>query len=217
MPFNYLSPSSVASNRMHSQILTTHAAGQNLRKLYATVEDDHPRNLPVSSPAQSSPSAPAGDSDHMQLDDSKHKVYIYNLDDELTSDESEPDEGKVVFLPDIERALRANRIPPVVRANSEGQLAGKNLDDMQLVLYNVPSSLTVAPEHDSVRKAIIEARARARARREGKEEPQSEGHAAPTLSLEAPPMSGNQGELEGFANGGQQASMPEDVDAMDLS
>lgn len=153
----------------------------------------------------------------MQLDDSKHKVYIYNLDDELTSDESEPEEGKVVFLPDIERALRANRIPPVVRANSEGQLAGKNLDDMQLVLYNVPSSLTVAPEHDNVRKAILEARARARAQRDGKEESQRENHAAPRLALEAPPMPGNEGGMGGLSNGVQQESMPDDVDAMDLS
>ncbi|MBE3049054.1 hypothetical protein IMZ48_42455, partial [Candidatus Bathyarchaeota archaeon] len=98
----------------------------------------------------------------MQVDDTKHKVYIYNLDDELSSSDSDPDDGRLVFLPDIERALRANRIPPVVRANSDGQLAGRSLEDMQVVLYNVPSSLSVAPEHDSVRKAIIEARARAR-------------------------------------------------------
>lgn len=202
---------------MHSQILTTHAAGQNLRKLYATVEDDQPRNRPVSSPALHASSAPEGDSEHMQLDDSKHKVYIYNLDDELTSDDSEPDEGKVVFLPDIERALRANRIPPVIRANSEGQLAGKNLDDMQLVLYNVPSSLTVTPEHDSVRKAIIEARARARARRDGTEERQGESRAVPTLALEAPPMAGNEIGMGGLSNGVQQESMPDDADAMDLS
>jgi hypothetical protein len=100
------------------------------------------------------------DDDLMHLDDSKHKVYIYDLDAELS--ESESDDGKLVFLPDIEKHLRASRIPPSILANSEGELAGNN----QLVLYNVPSSLTVPEEQDSVRKAIIETRARARAKQE---------------------------------------------------
>ncbi|PKS09949.1 hypothetical protein jhhlp_004572, partial [Lomentospora prolificans] len=143
--------------------------GQNLRRLYATVEDDTSANQ---APSSSAANADYGNNnqssrmpeDYMQMDDSKHKVYIYNLDDELSSSESEAEEGKLIFLPDIEMALKANRIPPVIRANPHGQLAGHNLDDMQLVLYNVPSSLTVAPEHDNVRKAIIEARQRARER-----------------------------------------------------
>jgi hypothetical protein len=46
-------------------------------------------------------------------------------------------------------------------ANSEGELAGRNLHT-DLVLYNVPSSLSVPEDRDSVRKAIIETRARAR-------------------------------------------------------
>lgn len=99
----------------------------------------------------------------MQLDDSKHKVYIYDIDAEL-SDSSESDDGKLVFLPDIEKHLRASRIPPSVLANSEGELAGNS----QLVLYNIPSSLTVPKEQDSVRKAIIETRARARAKQDQK-------------------------------------------------
>ena len=99
----------------------------------------------------------------MHLDDSKHKVYIYDLDAELSDSESSSDEGRLVFLPDIGKHLRETRIPPQVLANSEGELAGNNL---QLVLYNVPSSLTVPEEQDSVRRAIVETRARARARQE---------------------------------------------------
>lgn len=105
----------------------------------------------------------------MHLDDTAHKVYIYNLDDELSSDnESDAEsrihgDGKLVFLPDIEKHLRANRLPMVPRPilpNQDGELAG-----MQLVLYSDgPSSLTVPEEQDSVRKAIIEARARVRQR-----------------------------------------------------
>lgn len=107
--------------------------------------------------------------DTMQVDDSKHKVYIYNIDDELSSD-SESDDGKLVFLPDIEKHLKLNRIPPSILANEDGELAG-----MQMVLYSDPKSLTVPEEKDSVRKAIIESRHRVREQqriqREGKWEP----------------------------------------------
>ncbi len=101
--------------------------------------------------------------DMMQLDDTKHKVYIYDLDAELSDGESSSDEGKLIFLPDIQKHLRETRIPPRILANNDGELAGNNL---QLVLYNVPSSLTVPEEQDSVRRAILETRARARARQE---------------------------------------------------
>lgn len=117
--------------------------------------------------AESTSKAPAQDKsqddDIMRLDDTKHKVYIYDLDAELSDSESSSDEGKLVFLPNIEKHLRETRIPPRVLANSEGELAGNNL---QLVLYNVPSSLTVPEEQDSVRRAIVETRARVRARQE---------------------------------------------------
>lgn len=98
----------------------------------------------------------------MQVDDTKHKVYIYNLDDELTSSESESeDKDKVIFLPDIEKHLRSNRIPNHILGNPAEDLA-----DKQLVLYSVPSSISVPEEQDSVRKAIIEARARIRDRQD---------------------------------------------------
>lgn len=109
---------------------------------------------PVQQTANTLAQAPAGDS--MQVDDSKHKVYIFNMDDELSS-ESEDEEGKLVFLPDIGKHLRDNRIPAHILANPEGELAG-----MQMVLYSDPKSLTVPEERDGVRKAVIEARQRAR-------------------------------------------------------
>ncbi|RDL42535.1 Uncharacterized protein BP5553_02514 [Venustampulla echinocandica] len=103
------------------------------------------------------------DSDVMPLDDTKHKVYIYDLDAEL-SDSSESDDNKVAFLPDIEKHIREWRIPPAVLANGGGQSALNN----QLVLYNIPRSLSIPEEQDTVRKAIIEARARARAKQNQK-------------------------------------------------
>ena len=89
----------------------------------------------------------------MQLDDTKHKVYIYNLDAELESVDAE--EEKVVFLPDIERKL--NKIPKsLLRGHAETPA------NSEMVLYRVPTSLTVPEENDNVRRAIIECRDRAR-------------------------------------------------------
>ncbi|KAM0335283.1 hypothetical protein ACHAQA_000328 [Verticillium albo-atrum] len=138
---------------------------QNGQKLY----------VPVETPSNTTPPSltltPAADADDdMHLDDTKHKVYIYSLDDELSSSDSDPDDGKLVFLPDIERHLRAARLidhpgaPPLsvprpIPAAPDGSLAG-----MQVVLYQDPASLTVPSEKDGVRKAIIESRARTRAR-----------------------------------------------------
>ncbi|KAL0935294.1 uncharacterized protein CTRU02_209885 [Colletotrichum truncatum] len=159
-----------------------HYAEKNGQKLYVPVENPSatasspsPQVIPSAASSTTSSSGRHGNlgppSDEvMQLDDSKYKVYIYDIDDELSSSESEPDEGKLVFLPDIEKHLRASRIPPSILANDQGELAG-----MQVVLYNEPTSLTVPREQDSVRKAIVEARARMREKqrleREGRGEP----------------------------------------------
>ena len=89
----------------------------------------------------------------MQMDDTKDKVYIYNLDDELRA--VDEDEEKLVFLPDIERKL--NKIPESLLRGH-----GQPLANSEVVLYQVPSSLSVPEEQDNVRKAIIESRARAR-------------------------------------------------------
>ena len=89
----------------------------------------------------------------MQLDDTKDRVYIHNLDEELADLESE--EEKLVFLPDIEKKL--GKIPKSVLLG-EGHPSTGN----EVVLYSVPSSLSVPEEQDNVRKAIIESRARAR-------------------------------------------------------
>lgn len=159
-------------------------AEQNGSKLYVPVEQppapQFASNASSSSASSSAAAIPgaaetAGGDDMMLLDDTKHKVYIYNLDDELSSDaDSDPDEGRLVFLPDVERHLRANRIVPGVAPgvaggvprpilpNKDGELAG-----MQLVLYDDGvRSVSVPEEQDSVRKAIIEARERHRRRQQ---------------------------------------------------
>ncbi|KAI0853338.1 hypothetical protein F5Y00DRAFT_224439 [Daldinia vernicosa] len=140
---------------------------QNGQKLYVPVESPQLR------PAECTLLTQIPENDSMQLDDSKHKVYIYNLDDELSDTESESD-SRLIFIPDIEKHLMQNRIPPLVLANKDGEIAG-----MQLVLYREPTSLTIPEEQDSVRKAIIEARQRAR----DKQRQELEQQAAPPSSI----------------------------------
>lgn len=119
--------------------------------------------FPISSANQQEGAVASASVDEtMQVDDTKYKVYIYNIDDELSSD-SEPEDGngKLVFLPDIEQHLRAHRIPPHVLVDPRAEAAGK-----ELVLYSIPRSISVPEGNDSVRKAIIEARARVRERQQ---------------------------------------------------
>lgn len=92
----------------------------------------------------------------MQIDDTKEKVYINNLDREIAEIESE--EGKLVFLPDIEKKF--GKIPRSVLTTKSQPVTSS-----EMILYNVPSSLSVPREQDNVRRAIIETRARASDRR----------------------------------------------------
>ncbi|KAJ3949453.1 uncharacterized protein N0V96_000570 [Colletotrichum fioriniae] len=195
---------------------------KNGQKLYVPVEEPTPSSsipIPADSSSASTPPPtpgrrrrdrkPSVDEEVMQLDDSKHKVYIYNIDDELSSSESEPDEGKLVFLPDIEKHLRQTRIPPSIFANDEGQLAG-----MQVVLYNEPASLTVPREQDSVRKAIVESRARMRER----QRLEREGRGAP---VQMPPPFVSQQPVDAIIPDpltptGMAAPVDYDPDAMDM-
>ena len=89
----------------------------------------------------------------MQLDDTKDKVYIHNLDAELLDVES--DEERPLFIPDVEKKL--SKIPQSV-------LTGRYppITNTQMVLYSTPSSLSVPKEQDSVRRAILDSRARTR-------------------------------------------------------
>ncbi len=92
----------------------------------------------------------------MDLEDTKHKIYIYDLDKELEGCESDSEE-RPIFVPDIEKHL--NNLPKLLLLSDAAREVAKN---MQMVLYNVPTSLTVPEDKDSVRKAIIESRQRMR-------------------------------------------------------
>ncbi|KAG9232947.1 hypothetical protein BJ875DRAFT_62054 [Amylocarpus encephaloides] len=193
---------------------------RNGQKLYVPVEQPSKGSTSPNPFAPRQPHQP----EVMQLDDSKHRVYIYDLDAEL-SDSSESDDGKLVFLPDIEKHLRESRIPPSVLANEEGELAGNK----QMVLYNVPRSLTIPEEQDSVRKAIIETRARARAKRQ--QELQGDGVSQTMTAAQngvdthdwyggmisgTLPRSRSDREIEDMGLHSQVDQLPQELDAMEL-
>ncbi len=154
----------------------------------------------------------------MQLDNTANKVYIYNIDDELSDSDSSSDESKLIFLPEIERRLRNTRLPPTILANDEGELAGRNLNT-DLVLYNVPSSLSVPEDRDSVRKAIIETRARAREKQRKNQERARTAYTDLTSTFTEPnPPIGLMSILNnvGPATVMSVESIEEDPDAMDI-
>ncbi|MCJ1404904.1 hypothetical protein MMC11_008130 [Xylographa trunciseda] len=121
------------------------------------LEDIGKLYIPVKQPPASPPRRSRSNafSDSMNLDDTRDKIYIHNIDDEISDIESE--EEKLVFLPDIEKRL--TKIPKSILLG-QSQPHTSN----EVVLYSVPESLSIPPEQDIVRKAIIEARERARQR-----------------------------------------------------
>lgn len=112
-------------------------------------------------PKKRPPRSTTTDDDVMQVEDTPHRVYIHDLSAELSDIES--DEDTPIFLSDIEKHL--SKIPRhvLLRGSSDGsQEAPKPTENNQVVLYNVPSSLSVPQDRDGVRKAIVEARQRIR-------------------------------------------------------
>jgi hypothetical protein len=98
----------------------------------------------------------ASDSSLMQVEDTPTRIFIHDLDSEL-ADEVESDSERPIFVPDIEKHLM--KLP---RAVLIGDSERKAMENMQMVLYKIPKSISVPEEEDSVRRAIREARQRAR-------------------------------------------------------
>jgi len=92
----------------------------------------------------------------MEVEDTPHRIYIHDLAAELSDSDIESDTEHPIFLSDIEKHIA--KIPKHVLTGPEL----RPTKDNQLILYQVPSSLTVPEEQDRVRRAIAEARARAR-------------------------------------------------------
>lgn len=102
---------------------------------------------------------PSSSEDGMLVDDTRDRVYIHNLDAEVAEIEAAEPAERLIFLPDIEKHF--SKIPEQVLMNRRSSLDSSH-EGQELVLYSVPKSLTLGEEQDSVRKAIAEARGRAR-------------------------------------------------------
>jgi len=89
----------------------------------------------------------------MQVEDTKDKVYIFDLNKELA--EVESDEDTPVFIPDIEKHIM--KLPKSVLIGDDVKAAANK----QMILYRPPPSFTVPTDKDNVRKSIIESRRRA--------------------------------------------------------
>ncbi|KAI7496570.1 hypothetical protein KC367_g2160 [Hortaea werneckii] len=137
----------------------------------------------------------------MAVDDTRDRVYIHNLDDELAEIESS-DEERLIFLPDIEKKL--SRLPSHVLTSQKGD---KN---QELILYSVPQSLTPSEESDITRKTILEARQRARdkAAEEARQEDMTRRYQTGDCDEDVEPAHGY--------SGGYVAEVEDDPDAMEI-
>jgi hypothetical protein len=102
-----------------------------------------------SSPSEGTPSG--GSDSQMLLDDTKYTIYVHDLEREIAEIESQ--ESCASFLPNI-----ADKLAPI----PQSILSPPRPQGNELVLYREPSSLTVPEEQDSVRRAVMESRARSR-------------------------------------------------------
>lgn len=146
------------NNERLSKRLSLLRLGPNGHKLYPPVEQSNPSNQPtvsLNSIEQAVLPAKLSSDEMMRVDETKHKVYIHDLDAELS--ECESDEGNLVLCPAIKKRLLEYSLPKTKLSDPS------NFENNQLVLYTDPSSLTVSMEHDSVRRVIMESRARVRA------------------------------------------------------
>jgi hypothetical protein len=166
------------------------------------------RSNATSAPSPSAAKRPSfsQDGDGMSVDSTPYRVYISNIDDELSSSDSEIDGP--IYLPEIEKHLA--RIPPAVLRAADELPRGlplkspdAELDSKghELVLFeDAPTSVTSDESGNGVRKAILEARRRARAGTFG--EQSLDGDA--TMDIETPP-----GEVNGI---GSDVDMDMDMD-----
>jgi len=127
---------------------------QRLAKRFNLLSVENIKNLyiPVEQPAPVARKRSNAFSDTMNVDDSRDRIYIHDLDEEIADIESEED--RLVFMPDLEK--RITKIPRSVLMGNQSANPHN-----EVVLYGVPESLSIPPDRDVVRKAIIESRVRA--------------------------------------------------------
>ncbi|PYH99564.1 hypothetical protein BO71DRAFT_310187, partial [Aspergillus ellipticus CBS 707.79] len=108
----------------------------------------HINSKPIGSSYNDKESLPTAEM--MLLDDTKHTIYIHDLDRELA--DTEPTDFTIEILPSIIDNMSS--IPQLLMTKPAVQ-------NNELVLYTEPASLSIPRERDNVRKALIATRERA--------------------------------------------------------
>ncbi|KAF3482051.1 uncharacterized protein GIQ15_04810 [Arthroderma uncinatum] len=118
----------------------------------------------TSLPSSSSKFTPsrAENGDGMQVDDTKTRVYITDLEEEIAEIEEEERKQTFKFMPEMEKKLMS--IPKSVLTHKPKPEEEQDEQNNELVLYRVPAALGIPAEKDSVRAAMTDARERARER-----------------------------------------------------
>lgn len=89
----------------------------------------------------------------MDVEDTKHRIYVSNLEHEIREIEKEEKKKKKnLLLPGIEKLVCNPRSLYIKPPEPPGN---------ELVLYRVPASISIPEEHDSVKRALSDARDRA--------------------------------------------------------
>lgn len=163
--------------------------------------DSHRRLRPqpasvADAPREAAGRQPTANNDLMFVDDTKDRIYVHDLESEIA--EIEDNENPIIFIPELDKKITS--IPPSVLGG--GAIASP---DNQMVLYKVPSSLTVSEDRDNVRKAILEARARAREKHVHEAALERATATVPTKTTFEPPLPNGAPEQEVY-----------DPDAMDI-
>lgn len=204
----------------HHHVHTTDSDQGNANQRHDAAKNSHLYHPVTTHPAPPAPSPTLSaqhrhpprsqcDDDMMALDATPNRVYIHDLDAELAdTDTDDPD--RLIFLPDIEAKL--SRLPPQVLNRGSGE---DDHDGQELVLYSVPKSLTVDESHDSVRRAIIEARQRAREKALLEEEARA-GDMEKRYDHSLHDYNAEAETAHGYGTGYEEEVVDEDPDAMDI-
>ncbi|EER42380.1 conserved hypothetical protein [Histoplasma capsulatum H143] len=128
-------------------------------------DDSHSTSPPVLQPQYPKPVAPATApvDEFMQIDETKHRVYIHDLDREIAEIETQ-EKNDTPFLRDIEKRVMC--VPKSVLGASSDSSHTIPSANNALVLYRPPSSLSVPKPQDGVPMAVIEATEQAHAKAE---------------------------------------------------
>jgi hypothetical protein len=162
----------------------------------------HTHLLPTPQPRNTPPPQrlPTNHADFMPIEDSRHRIFISDLDAAIAEIEAEElaakekEQEAAFFLPDeVDKELSSIPDQVLRRSNTATTAASHPAAtgaSQALVLYRDPLSISVPEEADAVRKAVHEARQRMRERSSGQQVGEGhEGSISPPVATEPLPPS----------------------------